>query len=74
MIDSGHTAVDLYSIGQIWDETKLVVARRNGEMATQAILLHAAVNTAVAAFGKKGATEKANKKFRELIEELTDGE
>lgn len=74
MIEAGHTSVDLYTLGQMWDETSLIVARRNGEIATQATLLKAAIDTAVAAFGKKGAARKAANEFRKLIEELTDGE
>lgn len=66
-MSEGHPDAPFYPVHRVWEESKLVVSRKNHESVTQALLLQLAVSSAVT--GEKSAVSA----FKELIEDLTDG-
>lgn len=68
-MSEGHTDAPDYPIAFVWEEIQLVVDRKNRMLASEATVMHAAINTAVAAFGKDGGS-KAHAAFQKLIKNL----
>lgn len=68
LISEGHSDAPYYPVAFIWEEMALVVERKNRELANQGVIMHSAINTAVAAFGK-GAS-KAHSTFKRMIKSL----
>ena len=55
-----------YPIGRVFDEAKLVVERRNGELATLAVIIQSATMTT-----GMGASKKSGDHFQKLVKSLT---
>ena len=55
-----------YPIGRVFDEARLVVDRKNGELATVAMIIH----SATLATGM-GASKKAGDHFQKLVKTLS---
>jgi hypothetical protein len=66
LLANGHPAASRYPIGQVFDEAKLVVERRNGELATLGLLVQAATATT-----SMGASKKTGEHFQDLIKGLS---
>lgn len=52
----------------MWEELQLVVERQNRMLASEAALMKFAIDTGIAAFGKKAA--EVNREFRKIIDKL----
>ncbi|HYD06290.1 MAG TPA: hypothetical protein VEC60_11225 [Reyranella sp.] len=63
MLDHGHPDARRYPLGVLWDESRLVVERMNGEMATHLSLLQLAVGSVL--------SKKAGDLFNKQIKALT---
>jgi hypothetical protein len=57
----------------VYEEISICTDRKNRMIATEATVMQAAINTAVAAFGKDGG-RGANKNFAKLIKTLSGDE
>lgn len=66
LLSSGHPNADNYPIGRVFDETRLLVDRRNGEMATLGVLIQAATMTT-----GMGANRKSIDHFKKIIKGLS---
>lgn len=66
LLANGHPHARLYPLPILWTEAALVVERINNAEVTTALLVQAAIGSAVS---KPGA-----KHFQQMIERLTDGE
>nr|MDQ3038999.1 hypothetical protein [Pseudomonadota bacterium] len=64
----GHHEAQHYPIWQLWEETRVAKDRINRRLASDAVVSYMACATAFAG-GKP-----AMKKFREFLENFTDGE
>lgn len=69
LISEGHSDAPDYPVAFVWEEISLIADRKNREMASQGTILHSAINTAVAAFGKDGG-RKAHAAFQRLLKTL----
>lgn len=69
LLANGHPLADQYHIGRVFDEAKLVVDRRNGELATLGVVIQAAGMTT-----SMGATKKSAANFQKLIKTLGDAQ
>ena len=65
LLSNGHPQAARYTIGRVFDETRLVVDRKNADMATMAVLFQAASATT-----SMGATKDSQKLFNKLITSL----
>lgn len=65
---AGHPDAAFYPVHRVWEEARLVVQRENGREITHALLIQLAVSSAMS--GKKSVQTA----FKDIIEELTDGE
>ncbi len=54
MLANGHPEARRYPVGMLWDESRIVVERVNGVLATQAILLRQAITSVFSEEGAKG--------------------
>lgn len=66
MLASGHPGALSYPIGRVFDEARLVVERRNGELATLGVIIQSATATTGMTAGKDAGTL-----FQNLIKRLT---
>lgn len=70
----GHPHAARYPLSTLWAEARIAYARVNAQMASEAVLTHAAIGSIVAAaLGGKGKSKDATKAFNKLIKGLTDG-
>ena len=69
LVSEGHRNAPDYPIAFVWEEVEIITQRKNQMLASEATLMHSAINTAVAAFGKDGG-KKANTVFRKLVSKL----
>lgn len=65
---SGHPDALFYPVHRVWEEAHLVVQRENLKAASDALLLQLAVSSAMT------GSKSARTAFKDMIEELTDGE
>ncbi|MDO5646300.1 hypothetical protein [Paracoccus sp. (in: a-proteobacteria)] len=69
LIGEGYHDAPDYPVAFVWEEISIVAERKNRALASEAVILHSAINTAVAAFGKDGG-RKANGIFQKLVRRL----
>lgn len=67
LLASGHPEALHYPIGRVYDEARLIVERRNGELVSMAVVIQAATATT-----GMTASEKAVDHFRKLLKELQE--
>lgn len=66
LLANGHPDAPHYHIGRVFDEARLVVDRRNGELASLGVIVQAATATT-----GMGATKKSVELFKKLITGLS---
>lgn len=65
---AGHPDAAFYPVHRVWEEARLVVQRENTREASNALLLQLAVSSAMT------GSKSARTAFKDMIEDLTDGE
>lgn len=69
LLSQGHTQARRYPIAVVWSETRIIRQRESRQRQQEAILVQAAVATAIGqAFGNKDAT----KAFNDLLKRMDD--
>lgn len=69
LLASGHPEAGEYPIGRVFDEAKLLVDRRNGELATLGVIIQSATATT-----GMSASKDAGEHFKKLITSLSGDE
>lgn len=69
LVSEGHPSAPDYPIAFVLEEVEIIAERKNRWLASEATVLHSAINTAVASFGKDGG-RKAHSLFKKLVNRL----
>ncbi len=65
LLDAGHIQANQYPVHWVWEEAEIVMDRQNRTMASEAVLLQAAVSSVL--------SKPAAKEFGRLIKRLNEG-
>lgn len=65
LLENGHAEARFYPLGMVWDEARIVVARKNAELASGAALLQMV--------GASLVSKKGGSSLKKVLKELTSG-
>lgn len=61
LLANGHPHARRYPLGMLWDESRIVVERINGVLATEAVLLRQAITSVFSDEGAKGFSDTVSR-------------